>query len=286
MLDSEKIKDFLENPKKEYKVFNLGFSKKEKEVFKNFKLPKLGFTQINDEIKLAKSLAYTFNGNIKDMKDMKDLKEFLSVLGDNSFEDIETLENKIKEIAKEVVTGFGKASPDEKYCWLNIRITYKDPFFNIPRWHHDGYAFQSRGYKKGQASFVMAFQGLGTLLIKDTGKVIDKYNEIQKLKKPIKYGEPGWEKESMRIRKLEYKELKDVDKIQLTNNEGCVFFAYPGTDKKFKQGALHSEPKKDTFRMFMKIIPGTKKEINEQSEKYGSLQKQEKDEWQKFKSQN
>jgi hypothetical protein len=33
----------------------------------------------------------------------------------------------------------------------------------------------------------------------------------------------------------------------------------------------------------MKIIPGTKKEINEQSEKYSSLQKQEKDEWQKFK---
>jgi len=33
MLDSEKIKDFLENPTKEYKVFNLGFSKKEKEVF-------------------------------------------------------------------------------------------------------------------------------------------------------------------------------------------------------------------------------------------------------------
>jgi len=236
-------------------------SKKEKEVFKNFKLPKLGFTQINDEIKLAKSLAYTFNGNIKD------LKEFLSVLGDNSSEDIEILENKIKEIAKEVVTGFGKASPDDKYCWLNIRITYKDPFFNIPRWHHDGYAFQ----------------GPGTLLIKDTGKVIDKYNEIQKLKKPIKYGEPGWEKESMRIRKLEYKELKDVEKIQLTNNEGCVFFAYPGTDKKFKQGALHSEPKKDTFRMFMKIIPGTKKEINEQIEKYGSFYKEEKDEWQKFK---
>jgi hypothetical protein len=285
MLDSEKIKDFLENPKKEYKVFNLGFSKKEKEVFKNFKLPKLGFTQV-DEIKLAKSLAYTFNGNIKDMKDMKDLKEFLSVLGDNSSEDIEILENKIKEIAKEVVTGFGKASPDDKFCWLNIRITYKDPFFNIPRWHHDGYAFESRGYKKGQASYVMAFQGPGTLLIKDTGKVIDKYNEIQKLKKPIKYGEPGWEKESMRIRKLEYKELKDVDKIQLTNNEGCVFFAYPGTDKKFKQGALHSEPKKDTFRMFMKIIPGTKKEINEQIEKYGSFYKEEKADWQKFKSLN
>jgi len=267
MLDSEKIKDFLENPKKEYKVFNLGFSKKEKEVFKNFQLPK-------------DILSYSFNGNLKDMKDLND---FLSVLGNNSSEDIETLENKIKEIAKEVVTGFGKASPDEKYCWLNIRITYKDPFFNIPRWHHDGYAFESRGYKKGQASFIMAFQGPGTLLIKDTGKVIDKYNEIQKLKKPIKYGEPGWEKESMRIRKLEYKELKDVDKIQLTNNEGCVFFAYPGTDKKFKQGALHSEPKKDTFRMFMKIIPGTKKEINEEIEKYSSLFKQEKDDWQKFK---
>lgn len=109
MLDSEKIKDYLENPKKEYKVFNLGLSKKEKEVFKNFKLPKL---------KLAKVLHYSFNGNLKDMKD---LNEFLSVLGDNSSENIEILENKIREIAKEVLSGFG-----EKCCWLNIRVSYKD----------------------------------------------------------------------------------------------------------------------------------------------------------------
>jgi len=32
--------DYLENPKKEYKVFNLGLSKKEKDIFKNFKLPR------------------------------------------------------------------------------------------------------------------------------------------------------------------------------------------------------------------------------------------------------
>lgn len=276
MLDSEKIKDYLENPKKEYKVFNLGFSKKEKEVFKNFKLPKLDFIKIpNFDSKIAHVLQYSFNGNLKDMKD---LNEFLSVLGDNSSEDIETLENKIREIAKEVVSGFG-----EKFCWLNIRVSYKDPFFNTPRWHYDGKMISSRANDEGQASFVMAFQGPGTLLIKDTGKIIDKFNEIEKLYKPIKYGEPGWEKESIRIRKLVNKEFKNLDKIQLTNNEGCVFFAWPGTDKKFKQGALHSEPKKDTFRMFMKIVPGSKKEINEQIEKYGSLYKGEKDDWKKFK---
>jgi len=88
MLDSEKIKDYLENPKKEYKVFNLGLSKKEKDIFKNFKLPKLDFYKVH-EMKLAKALSYSFNGNLKDMKD---LNEFLSVLGDNSSEDIETLE--------------------------------------------------------------------------------------------------------------------------------------------------------------------------------------------------
>jgi hypothetical protein len=262
MLDSEKIKDYLENPKKEYKVFNLGFSKKEKEVFENFKLPK-------------DILSYSFNGNLKDMKD---LKEFLSVLGDNSSEDIEILENKIKEIAKEVLSGF-----NEKCCWLNIRITYKDTFFNTPRWHYDGKMFGSRPNDKGQASFVMAFQGPGTLLIKDTRKVIDKFTEIQKLAKPINYGEPGFEKESIRIRKLVNKEFKDVPITQLTNNEGCVFFGWPGTDKKFKLGALHSEPKKDTFRMFMKIVPGSKKEINERLDKLSSLFKGEKDYWQKYK---
>jgi hypothetical protein len=236
MLDSEKIKDFLENPKKEYKVFNLGLTKKEKEVFKKFQLPKELF-------------GYSFSGNLKDMKD---LNEFLSKLGDNSPEDIETLENKIKEIAKEVLLGF-----NEKCCWLNIRITYKDPFFNTPRWHTDGRYFWFRSIDKAQASFVMAFQGPGTLLIKDNKNVIDKYNEIQKLAKP------GFEKESMRIRKLVNKEFKDVETVQLTNNQGCVFFGWPGTDKKFKEGALHSEPKKDTFRMFMKIVPGSKKEIYE-----------------------
>jgi hypothetical protein len=33
----------------------------------------------------------------------------------------------------------------------------------------------------------------------------------------------------------------------------------------------------------MKIVPGSKKEINEQLEKYGSFYKEEKDEWKKFK---
>jgi len=276
MLASKKIKDYLSNPKKEYKVFNLGLSKNEKEIFQNFKLPKLSFIKIqNFDSKVAQTLSYSFNGNLKDMKDLND---FLSALGNNSSEDIKVLENKIKEIAKEVLLGF-----EEKYCWLNIRVTYKDPYFNTPRWHTDGKMFSSRPNNEGQASFVMAFQGLGTLLIKDTRKVIAKFNEIQETMKPIKYSDPGWEKESMRIRKLVNKELKNKETIQLTGNQGCVFYAWPGTNKKFKQGALHSEPKKDTFRIFMKIIPGSKEEINEQVKKYDNLYKQEKDKWKKFK---
>ena len=99
-LTDTNINKFLNNPNKEFKIFELGFTKKEKEIFQKFKLPKVD----------SYGLAYSHYGNLKSMNDIND---FLQILGNNSKKNINILEDKIKKIITTVLDGYMKELPSD-----------------------------------------------------------------------------------------------------------------------------------------------------------------------------
>lgn len=246
-LTDKNINKFLKNPSKQFKIFDMGFTKKEEDTFQHFKLPKVD----------TNGLAYSHYGQLENMND---LINFLTILGDNSSEKINMLEHKIKEITKTVLDGYNK-----KNFWLNIRISYKDPEFNLERWHTDGKYFMNKNDNEFQSKIIMVFQGPGTLLLNNSKEDSKNYME---------------NKNSRQILSDKFKKSKI---LQLNNTQGLIFISHPGT--LFQHGLIHSEPKKDRLRMFMQIIPGSKEDIELLTIKHEKIYLLEKDMWQKYKIQ-
>ena len=238
-LTDTNINKFLNNPNKEFKIFELGFTKKEKEIFQKFKLPKVD----------SYGLAYSHYGNLKSMNDIND---FLQILGNNSKKNINILEDKIKKIITTVLDGYMK-----EYFWLNIRISYKDPSFDLERWHTDGKYFMND--EKFQSKFIMVFTGVGTLVLDDNIEEREFFNN------------------NINNREELSDKFKKSKINQLTNDQGLIIIS---------QRTIHSEPKKDSFRMFMQIIPATKEDIDIMSEKHKQIYIKDKEIWQNYKIQN
>lgn len=243
-LTTHNIEKYLHNPKKKFKIFNLPLTKKEHTILSDLKLPKIHTT-------------FEYYGKEEDIKKLDD---FLLSLGDNSPEHIEFLEKKIREIFKIVVKGYNTQD-----AWLSIRITYKDPSFDIRRWHTDGFQF-ARYKDELQSKFVMVLKGNHTLLLEETEKEKQFYLDmIVKERKEYKdkgypmYPSPEWNDTRMKYRKILDKKFKNSKIIQPLNSQGFIFLNHPGN--LFEYGTIHSEPKKDDYRMFISILPGTEEEV-------------------------
>jgi hypothetical protein len=243
-LTTQNIEKYLDNPKKKFKIFNLPLTKKELTILSDLKLPKntTSFIHFGKE------------------EDIKNLDDFLLSLGDNSPEHIEFLEKKIREIFKIVVKGYNL-----KDAVFLINSTYKDPSFDIRRWHTDGFQFP-RYKDEIQSKFVMVLKGMHTLLLEETEKekkfyldMINKELEEEKMYLPYPFEIPEWKDLKMRYRKILDKKFKNSKIIQPLNSQGFIFLNHPGN--LFEYGAIHSEPKKDDYRMFISILPGTEEEI-------------------------
>lgn len=63
------------------------------------------------------------------------------------------------------------------------------------------------------------------------------------------------------------KTFEDSEIIKSKNNEGIIFYANTHTS------AIHSEPKIDSDRIFISILPGTKKEIMDLKDRFTKSQK-------------
>lgn len=243
-LTTQNIEKYLDNPKKKFKIFNLPLTKKEQNILSDLKLPKIptSFLHFGKE------------------EDIKNLDDFLLSLGDNSPEHIEFLEKKIREIFKTVVKGYNL-----KDAVFLINSTYKDPSFDIRRWHTDGFQFP-RYKDEIQSKFVMVLKGKHTLLLEETEKekkfyldMINKEREEEKMYMPYPFEIPEWKDLKMRYRKILDKKFKNSKIIQPLNSQGFIFLNHSGN--LFEYGAIHSEPKKDDYRMFISILPGTEEEI-------------------------
>jgi hypothetical protein len=244
-LTSTNINEYLSKPTKKFKIMTLPITNNCLEIIDNIKLP-------------SDITTFDYFGNYKDMN----LCNQLDTLGDNTKSNIKMLEKIIKNITKIVLKGY-----NYKYFWMSIRITNKDDYFDVQRWHHDGKHFQNRSDMIAQSKFIMVLKGDGTLLLNSTKKEEEYYLKmIQKRTKELSEIEKGSLEYNSKYSKVEEsyrlklsKKFKNSKITTLSNNEGLVFITHPG--KFFNFGAIHSEPVKDKPRLFISILPGTKEEI-------------------------
>lgn len=183
--------------------------------------------------------------------------ETLKMIGNNTEEDVQKMADIIKRLAQEVCNGYGR-----KYVCVSIRANNPHHFFDIPRWHIDGYFFRNpKSRTKQQSKFITVLKGAGTLMIHPQPKkeVIEK---IEKLLSDL--GNNNEEDQmSIKFRKKYDAILVNENKKQLNNEQGLVFMV-DNRDRVL----IHSEPPMREDRLFISILPGYEYEITELNKRW------------------
>ena len=240
-ISSKDINKYLNSSNKNLKIFDIDYSQDDLKAIDNL------------EISTFKSFDH-----FGKLDTMIGLNDFLHLIGSNSVTTVNKIEKIIKNLISKVLSAYKKDS-----YWLTIRVTLKEPFFDIPRWHQD-YAYRGFSPEDYASKFVTVLKGPGTLAIKQTKEVDEVYNKINKaehtkiLKLINKKGMTNKEKAEIydkvnnEFRPKYVKALSKFKVLQPTNNQGILFYA---------RTAIHSEPKKDVPRFFVSILPGTQANI-------------------------
>ena len=150
-------------------------------------------------------------------------------------------------IIKKLIKNITSAHNSDSY-YIIIRIQEKTTFFDIPRWHCDGFYFKNRN--RIQHKFLTTIKGNTTLILDTTKKEKDYYNILENYKN----------KSILDVNDMEYRKYIADNikgkKINMTNNQGIMFIA---GDK--DNCLIHSEPKIDKDRIFIAIIPSSTENI-------------------------
>jgi hypothetical protein len=251
-LSKTNIQKYLQKKDTSYKIFDIKYTEKEKKAINNFK--------IENEISFYYYGKFNENTLLKEKyNDKKNILNFISNIGNNSGKDIQIIKDIIYKLLEKVTKSYNK-----DYILLEIRISLPNKYFDITRWHFDGYENQSK--------FVTLLKGPSTLFIDDKDIKSKKiYFEIDD-KKSKETNKNGIKiKELIKIddkyRKILAKKLKDAKIVQPTNNQGAIFLTDlpKNIDKSVihnKLVAIHSEPINNNPRFFISVICGTQYEIN------------------------
>jgi hypothetical protein len=240
------LTDYINSKKYDYKIFNIIYSKIEKECIDNF--------NINH------SNSYRYLGTYENMNN---ITNFLQNVGSNSITNI----NKFEKIIRKMIINILKVYKFDNFI-LDIRVSLPNNNFDIVRWHKD------YGYGNETSKFAVVLQGPGTLFIKSTKEVNNIYHKIHdkevaiRRKKKLNFQEQNELREKYRIKYAN--SFKKYKITQPNNNQGVIFFS--GDRQKNINGALHSEPKIDNNRIFISILPQTKEFIDNQIEFANLLQ--------------
>jgi hypothetical protein len=236
---SKIITEYLDSNKYDFFIFDIDYTVNEQKIINDF------------EIKNPNNY-----GHYGSLEDIKDLKIYLTDIGSNTKTCINGMEKLIIRLIKKVLLGYKM-----KYFWLAIRISSPNNHFDIPRWHKDG-TFFTGDNDLGCFKFITTLKGPGTLLIKSTKKNNKIYNEIleeqftemskyKTIQEKIKIGDT--------FRPILAKKFSKEKYIQAKNNEGILFY----TGIPHDNAALHSEPKMNTSRIFISILPSSYENIKD-----------------------
>lgn len=206
--------------------------------------------------KLAvKSGIYCDNyGNLSRL--LVDLTVFFESLG-NDYNSSYTAAKAIYRVVRNVIKDFGTES-----FWLSMRLPGKSDAFDVPRWHTDGYYYQPFEGNVPKVFFVL--KGPTTLFYNISSKNREKFNEIfyRKVEDKDEVGSPFYYYGGTMAGRKELNKLVDYSKVhQPPLYTGTVLLA-GGED-----ATIHSEPPIHEDRIFISILPGSKKQIQEWHDK-------------------
>jgi hypothetical protein len=246
---------YIHSKKFDFRLFNIEYTNDENKCIEKYVL--------------EKSKTYQHMGSLDSLNG---LNNFLSQIGSNKTVIINKMEKIIIRLLKKVLLGY-----EMEYFWLSIRVTMPNTHYDLPRWHKDGKFFINSNMESSK--FVTVLKGPGTLLIKSNKKNNKTYKTIytKMRKEQDKYPyniEDTKEQQDVNLKQQHnisnnYRHIfadkfKNEKIIQVKNNEGLIFF----TSDNDNNGAIHSEPKLSTPRMFISILPGTKENIEELKQRW------------------
>lgn len=192
--------------------------------------------ELFDRLKIENTKQYDRFGNIELMKE--EIPQFLREIGNRDERLIGEITDVICKVASNVTRAFEKET-----SWICVRAFTPTNEYDIPRWHTDGNYYAP--FYGVQYKFAATFKGSQTLfypMSKDMRKVyFENHNDREFLSK--------------------FFEIKDAESVQ--NGYGAFFIV---GNREF--GALHSEPKIDTPRLFISVVPGHECEIEELNKKW------------------
>jgi hypothetical protein len=159
LLSSKNIRSYLTSDEKQFKIFDLLTTKKEKDCIDKFDLH-------TDNVR--DFLHFSTDTNLDN------LEKFMDEIGSNSNDNVIIISNFIKNIINIVMKGYQK----KDYC-LIIKAVPPTNLFDIPRWHCDGI---QRGFDNRDdiSKFATVLKGPATLFIKTTPEEREQFIEIEK----------------------------------------------------------------------------------------------------------
>ncbi|MDP3787747.1 MAG: hypothetical protein Q8Q60_00340 [Candidatus Chromulinivorax sp.] len=203
-----------------------------------------------ETLQIKKPLTYNLYGSPEGKEE--EINEYIQSLG-NDQQTSQSAAQAIVRMSKEILAGF-----DLPAAWVTLRASHPNNHFDIPRWHTDG-------HKNLRYKVVMTLQGPGTLLSKVTTetraeyrkrdqqgreKIKDSYPELSQREQSIKHSDEN--------REL-FVSLFPADKVQqAAPRQGIIFIV--GNEQ---TAAFHSEPRINTCRLFMSVMPGTVEHIED-----------------------
>lgn len=223
-------------------------------IDKGYKIFNIQYTV--EELNLIKKFNIKNYGDYNSYNTINNLVDFIKNIGNNSQNDINIMYNIIKSLLESILEIYSTDS-----YWIKLSIISKNTNFDIPRWHCDGFYFRNR--TKLQTKFITTLKGPTTLILDTTKEEKDNYLKLREETK-----EPDINIDS---RKYIDSKIKGI-KINLTNNSGVIFVA---GDK--DKCLIHSEPIHNEDRIFISILPGSKEDILEYSERIENASKYSKD---------
>ncbi len=245
------LKDLLQNS---YSFVDLGISNRDMAVF--------------DQLTICGGGHLNRYGNLDLLKE--EIPKFLLLIGNENEELVKEASQAICKIVSDVTDAFGKET-----AWICIRASEPESHFDIPRWHMDGPFFSPR--YAPQYKFAAALKGNQTLFYPLTSDTRKMFCDRDRVMNSIDKGSFNLQTYLKRVEeeRIALSELFDVKNAESAPKGYGAFFI--AADQNFS--ALHSEPKFDSPRLFISILPGHEceiKELEEAQKKFNENQKNSK----------
>lgn len=160
---------------------------------------------------------------------------FLKEIGPNEPAHVVRVAKRIDAIAREIIEASGKET-----AWFCLRAALPTDFFDIPRWHLDGYYYRPSDNAM-QYKFAIALKGAPTLFYPLS-------NEFKELRAVIR--------QNMINRKFTHELFRAEEIVSAPKGTGVFFIAGDNN-----RAAFHSEPPIHENRLFFFLVPCASEEI-------------------------